>query len=179
MKDFNPSAKAELVEAAPKTTIAISQPAAPKAPRGLSVGIVDRKAAEAMAYAEDLKDGPDYGFHYPPSHFQDFAGPQSSRHSFQHLTFKLELLGDTSVRNVESNGGVYCASRGTIESREGRVLTTIQEIKAKLTAREQELKVDDAMIDEWLATSSVGAGELWWRMPFEQRIDAIRQGALS
>jgi hypothetical protein len=50
MKDFNPSAKAELVEAAPKASLALGQPAAPKAPS---------LSAEGYGYAGIMIPGDD------------------------------------------------------------------------------------------------------------------------
>jgi hypothetical protein len=156
----------------------VEAPAALKAPRGLPIGIVDRKSAEAMAAAQDLKDS-EYGFHYPPSHYQDFAGPQSSRNAFQYITWKLYLLEEPTHRELieyRTTDDFYNARLGAF-TRRGTVTVTIAQLKQLLADRIQELGVSDEMIDNWNFTSRLPWQEsnAWHSQPFEIRMQTFRK----
>jgi hypothetical protein len=179
VNEFNPNVKVIAVEialpAVTKAAIGIIPADAPVAPKSpITIGSLKTKDSPESAEG--------YGYTYGKAYWTDYAGPNTSHHVAHLLGFILGELGDKSFDELEFcdgyRGDRYNATRGMFE-RDGKVLTSVKELRAKFDALVAKYNLDEALIEKWCEGGAGHYDRTWWDTSLEDRFKLFRKVSLS
>jgi hypothetical protein len=163
------------VETTPKASlatalVALKIPAAPK----VTIGSLK---------THDSPESPEgYGYTYGKAYYKDYAGSGTSHHVAALLGFILGELGDESFNKLGFQNGYqgdrYNYTRGTFE-RNGKILMSVQELRAKFDALVAKYNLDEELIEKWCEGGAGHYDGTWWDTPLDARLKMFRKAVTA
>jgi len=133
--------------------------------------------ARAMHMCKDSNPvGGQYGFEYPPSYYEDFAGPNTSEYEFKHLLFILYFLHDPKFIKASLNyDGGYNSLTGVWIR--GTSQISIQDLNVAVAERIAELGITEVLLLEYLAVPhGIAEYQHFGHLSFEKRMERFLRG---
>jgi hypothetical protein len=130
----------------------------------------------AMARSKEHNaPGAPYGWDYPDSHYQDFAGSQTSHWDAEVLVCIANILEIPKLRQsrYSLSGENYDANTGLFNFGDCPAVS-IAELKATVDARIAELGLSKAKIWEDFADVRESCGQEYWRFDLQTRIQKFK-----
>jgi|SRR5579872_2346783 len=132
--------------------------------------------ARAIASSKESNAHPIYSFDYPQSHWQDFAGSETSSWDAGVLVCIANILETPILKNGPNAWQPehqYDRTTGMFHFSDAPSVS-IKELKDAIDARIAELGLSKVKIWEWYADVREPIGHEWWRSDLETRIKKFK-----
>lgn len=118
--------------------------------------------------------GATFGFEYPPQHYKDYAGPETSQWDAQFLLCIAGILETPILRRSKFEWPRHRYDPRTAEFELSDCPpVSLRELKEAIDARVSELSISKARLWEWYNEPS-GPGQEYWRFDLQTRIKKFK-----